>query len=272
MAIQTVQARAWRAEPSIFRASLFRNNLFDRITGVFVRPWLLSLLMALGWLTAAIPASAQERTYSYDVVHSVYGNIGTFTESIDRNGDTTRIDTRVRIAVKILGIVAHRKESDRTEIFRGDRLVSLRSATVTNGTRLDVQGEATGDHFVVKSPAGTVEAPGDVAPSDPWVLRNRGVATVVSVETGRIVPTRITGGEPEMVSLQGARVPTRHFAARGEHQQGMQHEIWLNDRDVPVKFRIVDGGTAVDFILASPLQDATVAEANLVPTANVRPD
>ncbi|HXA71658.1 MAG TPA: hypothetical protein VNW24_14475, partial [Stellaceae bacterium] len=53
---------------------------------------------------------------------------------------------------------------------------------------------------------------------------------------------------------------------------GMQHEIWLNDRDVPVNFRIVDGGTAVDFILASPLQDATVAEANLVPTANVRSD
>jgi len=84
-----------------------------------VRPWFLSLLVTLGTLTAALPAGAQERTYSYDVVHSVYGNIGTFTESIDRNGDTTRIDTRVRVAVKILGIVAHRKESDRTEILSG---------------------------------------------------------------------------------------------------------------------------------------------------------
>ena len=237
-----------------------------------MRPWFLSLLVTLGALTAALPAGAQERTYSYDVVHSVYGNIGTFTESIDRSADTTRIDTHVRIAVKILGIVAHRKESDRTEIFRGDRLVSLRSATVTNGTRLDIQGEARGDRFVVTSPAGVVEAPGDVAPSDPWVLRDRGVATVVSVETGRIVTMRITGGEPEMVSLQGTTVPTRHFTARGEQEQEMQHEIWLNDRDVPVKFRILDGGKAVDFVLASPLQDATVAEAHQVPTANVRPD
>jgi hypothetical protein len=233
---------------------------------------LLCFLLALGPLTAAVPASALERTYSYDVVHSSYGNIGTFTETIDRSGGTTRIDTHVRIAVKILGIVAHRKESERTEMFRGDRLVSLHGVTVTNGTRLDVRGEAKGDRFVVTTPAGVVEAPGDVAPSDPWVLGNRGVATVVSLETGRIVPTRITGGQPETVSLQGTAVATRHFTARGEQQPEMQHEIWLNDRDVPVKFRVVDGGATIDFILASPLQDAAAAEAHLVPTANLRPE
>ena len=235
---------------------------------------LLSLLIMLGSLTSAagIPVAAQEQTYSYNVVHSSYGNIGTFTESIDRSGGTTRIDTHVRIAVKILGIVAHRKQSDRTEIFQGHRLVSLTSATVTNGTRLDVRGEAKGDRFVVTSPAGVVEAPGDVAPSDPWMLRDRGVATIVSAETGRIVPTRITGGEPETITLQGATVPTRHFTARGKKRQEMQHEIWLNDRDVPVKFRILDGGAAIDFILTSPLQDAAVAEAGLVPTAKLRPD
>lgn len=234
--------------------------------------WLLLLLVASGLLSIGTPAYAQERTYSFSVVHSVYGNIGTFTASIARSGGTTRIDTHVRIAVKILGIVAHRKESDRTEIFQGDRLVSFQSATMTNGTRLDVGGEAKGDHFVVMSPTGVADAPADVAPSDPWLLRDRGVATVVFLETGRIVPTRITGGEPVMVSLQGATVATRHFAARGQGQQEMQHEIWLNDHDVPVKFRIIDDGVAIDFILTSPLRDAAVAEALLVPRAKIRPD
>jgi len=125
---------------------------------------------------------------------------------------------------------------------------------------------------VVTSPAGVVEAPGDVAPSDSWVLRDRGVATVISIETGRIARTRITGGQSEMISLQGTVVAARHFTARGEERQGLRREIWLNDRDVPVKFRIVDGGTTVDFILASPLQDAAAAEAHLVPAASLRPD
>ena len=100
-------------------------------------PRLLWVLPILGMLTAAVPARAQERAYSYSVVHPLYGTIGTFTESIARSGDTTRIDSHVRVAVRILGIVVHREEADHTEIFRGDRLVSLQSATTTNGTRID---------------------------------------------------------------------------------------------------------------------------------------
>jgi hypothetical protein len=234
--------------------------------------WLLSLSVALlGLLAAAIPVRAQEQAYSFSVVHSVYGTIGTFTESIARSGDTTRIDTHVRIAVKILGIVAHRKDSDRSEIFHGDRLVSLQSATTTNGIRLDVRGEAQGQHFVVTSSLGVVEAPASVAPSDPWVLRDRGVGMVVSLETGRIIPTRVTGGEPAMVSVQGVTVTTRHFMARGEGQQEMQQEIWLNDHDVPIKFRIIESGAPIDFILTSPLRDAAIAEAHFVPTAKLSP-
>jgi hypothetical protein len=236
---------------------------------ILMHRWLLSFFMALGLLSAPIPACAQERAYSFSVVHSVYGPIGTFTEIIARSDGATRIDSHVRIAVKVLGIVVHRQEGDRTEIFHGDRLVSLQSATITNGTRVDVRGEAQGDHFVVTSSTGAVEAPADVAPSDPWVLGDLGVGTVVSIETGRIIPARVTGGEPAMVSAQGVTVATRHFMAHGE---GMQQEIWLNDRDVPIKFRIVENGKPIDFILVSPLRDAAIAEAHLVPTAKLHHD
>ena len=233
-----------------------------------MRPRLLWVLPILGMLTAAVPARAQERAYSYSVVHPFYGAIGTFTESIARSGDTTRIDSHVRVAVRILGIVVHREEGDHTEIFRGDRLVSLQSATTTNGTRIDVRGEARGDHFVVTSPAGVVDAPGDVAPSDPWVLKQIGVGTVVSIKTGRIISTRVTGGEPAKVSLQGVTVATRHFMARGEREQ----EIWLNDQDVPIMFRSVESGTPIDFVLTSPWRDAAIAEAHLVPAAKLKPE
>jgi len=233
-----------------------------------MRRWLRSLLAALGLLTAAIPACAQERAYSYSVVHPSYGTIGRFTESIAVSDGITRIDTQLRVAVKILGIVIYREEGDRSEIFRGDRLVSLRSVTITNGTRLDVRGEAQGDHFVVTSPTGVAEAPADVVPSDPWLLKVLGQGTVVSIKTGHIIPTRVTGGEPAMVSLQGVTVATRHFLAIGERQQ----ESWLNDQDVPIKFRSVEDGTPIDFILTSPLRDAASAETLLVPAAKFQPD
>jgi Family of unknown function (DUF6134) len=233
-----------------------------------MRPWLISLLAILGWLTAAGPAYSQEQTYSYSVVHPLYGTVGTFTQSIARNGDTTRIDGQLRVAARILGITVHREEGDHIEIFRGDRLVSLLSVTTTNGTRLDVRGEAKGDHFVVTTLTGDLEAPGDIAPSDPWALKQVGVGTVVSTKTGRIIPTRVTGGELAMVSLQGELVATRHFVAHGEKEQ----EIWMNDHDVPIKFRSAENGTPIDFILTSPLRDAMIAEAHLVPAAKLQPD
>lgn len=233
-----------------------------------MRPWLVSLLTLLGCLTAAGPVHSQEQTYSYSVVHPLYGTIGTYTQTIARSGDTTRIDGQLRVAAKVLGITVHREESDHIEIFRGDRLVSLLSVTTTNGARLDVRGEAQGDHFVVTSLTGDLEAPADIAPSDPWVLKQLGVGTVVSMKTGRIIPTRVTGGELAMVPLQGAVVATRHFMAHGEREQ----EIWMNDHDVPIKFRSVENGTAIDFMLASPLRDAMNAEVHLVPAAKLHSD
>jgi len=232
-----------------------------------MRSWPLSLLSILTLLTVAIPASGQERVYSYSVVHPLYGTIGTYTQDIARSGGTTRIDSHVRVAVTILGIVVHREEGDHVEIFHGDRLVTLQSATTTNGTRIDVQGEAQGDHFVVTSPSGVAEAPADVAPSDPWVLKQIGAGTVISIKTGRIIPTRVTGGEAAMISLQGIMVATHHFVAQGERQQ----DIWLNDQDVPVMFRSVESGTPIDFVLASSLRDAAVVEAHLVPAAKLKP-
>lgn len=237
-----------------------------------MRRWLLPLFARLGLLIAAVPAGAQEAVYSFSVVHSIYGPIGIFTESIARSEGTTRIESHVRIAVKVLGIVAHRQESDRIEIFHDDRLVSLQSSTTTNGTRLDVRGEKQGDHFVVTSAAGVTEAPANVAPSDPWVLKDLGSGTLISIETGRIIPTRVTGGEQVTVSIQGSPIVTRHFIARGEGPQEMQQEIWLNDRDVPVMFRIVEKGNSIDFTLTSPLHDAAIAEAHLVPTAILKSD
>jgi len=230
--------------------------------------WVRPLLAVLALLAGAIPAFAQEKIYSYSIVHPSYGTIGTFTESIARSNGTTRIDSHVRVAVKVLGILVHQEDGDHTEIFRGDRLVSLRGTTITNGKRLDVRGEAQGEHFVVTTPTGVIEAPADVAPSDPWLLKGRGVGTVVLIKTGRIIRMVVTGGEPAMVPLQGVMVATRHFMAHGEKQQ----EVWLNDHDVPIKFRSVENGTPVDFILTSPLRDAAIAEAQLVPTAKLQPN
>jgi len=201
--------------------------------------------MSFGFVAGICPALAGQQVYVYSVMHPLYGDIGTFTDRIDRNSISTRIDSQLRIAVTFLGVVAFRQDSDTTEIMHGDRLVSLQSVTDKDGQHLEVHGKIQGDRFVVIATGGSYDGPAAIAPSDPWVLNRTGDETVVFTDTGRIIKMHVSGGGYEMVSVNGTSVSARHFIVMGDRQQ----EVWLDDQEIPIMFRTVEDGTAIDFML-----------------------
>ena len=197
--------------------------------------------MGLSVIGGAAPALAEQQVYTYSVIHPIYGEIGTLTDTIDRGPEATRIDSRLRIAVTMLGIVAYRQESDTTEIMRGNRLVSLQSVTEKDGRHIEVHGEAQGDRFVVNATAGSFAGPATIAPSDPWVLKRTGEETVVFTDTGRITNMHISGGDYDTVSVNGASVSARHFVVMGDRRQ----EVWLDNRQIPpIDFVLQNNATA----------------------------
>jgi len=210
--------------------------------------------MGLSVIVGITPALARQQIYVYSVVHPIYGEIGTFTDTIDRSPEATRIDSRLRIAVKFFGIVVYRQEATTTEIMHGNRLVSLQSVSEKDGRHLEVHGEAQGDRFVVTATAGSFIGPAAIAPSDPWVLKHTGDATVVFTDTGRIITLHVSGGDYDTVSLHGTSVSARHFVVIGDKRQ----EVWLDNREIPVMFRTVENGTPIDFVL----QNAPVAASD----------
>jgi hypothetical protein len=205
---------------------------------------------------SATPALAEQMVYTYAVRHPLYGEIGTFTDTIDRKPETMQIDGRLRIAVKFLGIVVYRQESDITAIMRGDRLVSLQSATNKDGEYLEVRGEAQGDQFVVNATGGSFAGPATSLPSDPFVLKGSGEGTMIFTDTGEIISVQVSGGDHGTVSVNGSAVSARHFIVEGVTRR----EVWLDNGGVPVKFRIVEDGTSIDFVL----QDATESDGTTV--------
>jgi hypothetical protein len=220
--------------------------------GVFAVTRARTIALAVGFSVAvgATPALADAQFYRYSVLHPTYGDIGRFTVTIYHEPDTTRIESHLRIAVKLLGIVVFRQETDITEISRGNRLVSLQSVTEKDGTHFEVHGQAQGDRFVVHGSSGSFAGPAAVIPSDPWVRWRTGAATVVFTDTGRIDTVQVSGGEHDTVAVNGAVVSARHFVALGFKRQ----EVWLDEHGVPVKFRSVDYGAPIDFLLQGPLQ------------------
>ena len=199
-----------------------------------------------GRAEVATPTAGQ-LIYTYDILHPHYGEIGTFTDTIDRKPKTMRIEGRLRIAMKVLGIVLYRRETDVTAIMSDERLISLQSITKKGGEYLQVRGEIQGDQFVVNTTRGTFAAPTTILPSDPFVLKSIGEGTMVSTDTGRISKVRVSGGDQDTVSVKGDSISGRRFSVVGV----TRWDVWLDDHGTPVMFRIVENGTPIDFILRS---------------------
>ncbi|MEJ0068778.1 MAG: hypothetical protein WDO24_08700 [Pseudomonadota bacterium] len=70
----------------------------------------------LGGLGGAHAVAAE--TYAYKVRHPFYGEIGSYTDKVDRTAGLWHIEGQLRVMVRILGIVLFREEADRSESRR----------------------------------------------------------------------------------------------------------------------------------------------------------
>jgi hypothetical protein len=201
--------------------------------------------LAIGALVASAALASAAQTYSYVVEHPTYGDIGTYSDTIQQSGDTLRIDTKLRVAVKVLGIVVHREEADRTELWRANRLISFHSITTTNGKPIEVQGEARDNGFVITSPSGTAVAPANLYTSSPWSTRLPDTGVMMSTKTGRVETVQNLGSEQALVPVLGSEVPVRHVQIYTDKHQ----DVWLDRSGVPVRFRTEVAGTPIDFVL-----------------------
>ena len=218
-----------------------------------------SLLLGSAAPGAAIAA---QQTYDYVITHSRYGKIGTYDRVVDRAGGVMHAQSRMRIAVKMLGMVVHREVADQSESWRGGRLIAFHCTTTVNGAPISVTGQAQGDRFVVTSPTGTATAPIDVAASDPMGFKRLGHGEMVSIKSGKIEAIDVTGGEAEQVVIDGTQQPARHFRVSTAAQPN-KWEVLIDPQGVPLKFRILEGGAQVDFTLASlPKANALAMEGS----------
>lgn len=198
----------------------------------------------IGGASRAVPLPPH--VLHYRVIHSVYGDIGTYSNAIESSGDATIVQTRVHLKVSILGVVFHREDAERTERWQGKRLVYFHGVTTRNGVAAELEGEARGDGFIIASPHGTVVAPADIRPANPWSGDFRGSDTMMRVDTGAVETVRVSGGDRADVTINDVKVRARQYEIDGR----TRYKIWLDEQDVPVKFSVDDDSGVVTFALA----------------------
>ncbi|HYB09224.1 MAG TPA: DUF6134 family protein [Alphaproteobacteria bacterium] len=196
--------------------------------------------------TAATPALAASQIYEYRIVHPVYGDIGTYTNVVEKKaGDVTDVQTKLDVAVKVLGVVLYSEAAVRSEHWQGGRLISFHSVTDTNDQKVEVRGEANGNSFVVTSPSGTVVGPADVHPSNPWSINVLNTNMMMSAKSGKLYTVQLRSREVEDARADESGRKVRQYEIDSDTRQF----VWLDDHGVPVAFRTEEGEAAIDFLL-----------------------
>ena len=222
-------------------------------------------LLAVGLTTVlagAAPAFSAEEAPTrmvYRVQHSKYGDVGSYTNVVEKNADTTTVTTQGRMRVSILGVSAYRQEFDRVERWMGSRLVNFHGVTTVNGKRTEVNGAADGEHFTLITPIGMVTAPINVKPANPWSEVVLSADTIVTPEEGSVEKVSVMGGESAPITINGHNVAARHY--RMQFLSGpKRYEVWFDGGGIPVRFADVSPNEMTTFNL-SECEGAAVCQS-----------
>ena len=222
-----------------------RTNPMARVVTALLLVWILAVIVAARPAAAETPAQ-----FIYRVSHSVFGDIGTYTNTIEPTRDGTTVQTRVHFEVKMLGIRMYREDAERTERWQGTRLVSYHSVTDKGEGPAEVKGEARGNNFVITSSQGTVAAPASVHPANPWSASFLRSNTMMRPDSGKIEQVRVGSGQETAVKIDDTTIPAIKYEIDGN----TRYTVWLDARGVPLKFLVDDDTGKVTFTLAKCLR------------------
>ena len=196
-------------------------------------------------------ASAAQYRLDYQVSHSIYGDIGTYSNVVETDGGTTTVTTTLDIKVSILGIVAYRRSAHRVETWMGDRLVHFQGTSHLNGKTIELSGAAQDDNFVITAPSGKVSAPASIRVANPWTANILNGDTILLPDDGTIRKARLTDAGETSVTIQGQNIRAREYDI-GLIGTAKRYQVWFNAANMPVMFRLFDFDGICTFSLNGP--------------------
>lgn len=150
--------------------------------------------------------------------------IGTHVLEFARDGADVRVSIAIDFAVRFLGVTAFRYTHRNTEVWRGDRLVTINATTDNNGTPLAVKARANGRGIEVEgTQSGAYVAPPEAVSTSYWhgaFLRGEKIDT----QGGKLLKTRLTRLGTELVPVAGGSVEATRWRIEGD----LELDIWYD--------------------------------------------
>jgi hypothetical protein len=204
-----------------------------------------AMLAALAWAVGA--AASAPMPLPKNAAFAIWregSRIGTMRIDYRRDGDTLVAETRLDVEVKILFVVAYRYAQRRTEIFRGNDLLSYRVETDDNGTKKAAAARLDGDTIRTDGPRGTASARADALPASFWHPASVRREHLIDVDTCAPLSVAVADEGEETIEAAGGQVRARRWTVRGD----LERTVWYAVDDgewLKMSFAARDGSTIV---------------------------
>jgi hypothetical protein len=153
--------------------------------------------------------------------------IGVHTVSFRQDGERLVVRTRIDISVKVLFFTAFYLKHDAEEVWHAGRLVSVRSTTDDNGTRVQVSGSAVEGGFRIIGDEGPFLAPAQLLTSNTlWDTRILGATRLIDVQYGGVIGLAVKPLGPALVDTPEGQVSAnRHYLITPHYAGTIFHDI-----------------------------------------------
>ena len=199
-----------------------------------------AVLTLSGAATAAEEATLAAR-HAYRIEHAVFGELGEHVMTIRRHGEDVEIEHTAELAVRVLGITMFTRSTRFRELWREGRLIVFDGRTIDNDEPFEVRGRAEGDSFVIEGSAGRVEAPAEVAPSEPSLIGAIEREWFFDIKTGELLRAEVRRAGTETLALARGAIEAVKYEVRGELEQ----DVWFDEAGVWVRWRLWRQGAAI---------------------------
>ena len=178
----------------------------------------------------------------YEVKHELFGHIGQEILTLRCSDDKIMIDRKIHVTVRVLLMVAYRRDAHYTETWQNDRLVRFEGYTNDNGQESRLLAHAAADgSMIIDGPEGQIEVPQAVIPTDPWNQSFIDRALQFDRIDGDLVTVAVTAAGEEEIEIEERLTRARKFLLSGERKQ----EFWFGLDGRWLKSRILHASGAI---------------------------
>lgn len=200
-----------------------------------------ALPFLLGAANGAVPVPKSLRL---DYVIKRDGDpIGTHVVTFKRDNDDLLVDTRIKVAVRMLFITVYRYEKSARETWRDGRIIAYRADTDDNGDPIKGRVVLTSEGLAAEGPKGKTIAPPGTMISGYWNMATVRQTALIDSEDVTLVPIKIEGGAAARITIGDQTFETRHYRITGE----LARELWYDTDGLLVKMRAIGSdGSVID--------------------------